>query len=162
MDEVISSVRDDVLRERVNRYFLGLLPEIDDKKKFINKSDIELAAGGVIKAFPEIIDHYIARKEQTGDAANVRNELALINYKCVQDDIIKFDHELEASGFYVNEAEDSLTETFRRLYHFKNVIEAKDGYKVLWEGGKFRNEETALQMFRLAWYKSKYAIHAEV
>lgn len=155
---IYQSMPDEQLRAQVNEYFLRRLSE--DAKE----DEIREAAATTIEQFPQVLDYYILRKEETGDEAHK------VSNSKVRDTEQQFIHQIRAlvdqrlagTEFY-QEADDSYVESLRRLHFLKSVIEDQDGYRFFYHDGKPIHREADLQlMYKLTWCASTYDINREV
>lgn len=166
-NDIVASVPNNVLRAKMDQYFLSNLPERKkkDKGKEEKPSSKEIAAaiGAVIGKFPEFIDYYIRFKEDKGDEAKSISESRVAEVESL------FVHELSSlidllnkkTDFY-NKPYDTLEESYERLMFLKDVIENKDGYRVFYVKGKPIHRETDLHvMFRLTWFASMSDVSPE-
>lgn len=158
--DIVSSVPNNVIRAKIDQYFLSNLPErkkkANHKEKKPSKKEIAAAIAAVIGKFPEFIDYYIRYKEDNGDEAKSISESKVEEVESL------FIHELsllieslsKKSDFYKT-GYDTLDESYERLMYLKDVIENKDGYRVFYAKGKPIKRETDLHvMFRLTWFAS--------
>jgi len=152
------SMPDDQLRAQVNEYFLRRLSE-DAKEE-----EVREAAASTIEKFPQVLDYYILRKEDSGDEAHKVSGLK------VRDTEQQFIHQVRAlvdgkllgTEFY-SEAGDSFEESLRRLHFLKSVIEDQDGYRFFYHDGKPVHREADLQlMYKLTWCASTFDVNREV
>jgi hypothetical protein len=156
--EVYLSVPNEQLRAQINEYFLRRLSEdADDEER-------REAASATIEQYPQILDYYIKKKEDTGDDAHKVSSIK------VRDTEEQFIHQLRAlidesladTAFY-REAGDSFEESLRRLLFLKSVIEDQDGYRFFYFKGKPIQREADLQiLYRLTWYASIFDANREV
>jgi hypothetical protein len=159
--EIIESISNEQLRAQINDYFLRVLSPTDGKP---NKRDVELAIKNVISTHPEVIDHYISNKEKTGDRARALSEQQV---ELVESLFV--DHVREIVGTLVTATNfyavlgDTYQESHDRVRYFKDVIENKGGYKLLYEGSKPIKQEKDLQiLYRLVWHGTPSDIGREV
>jgi hypothetical protein len=166
-NDIVASVPNNVLRAKMDQYFMSNLPERKKKDKGKEKKptskEIAAAIGAVIGKFPEFIDYYIRFKEDKGDEAKSISESRVAEVESL------FVHELSSlidllnkkTDFY-NKPYDTLEESYERLMFLKDVIENKDGYRVFYVKGKPIHRETDLHvMFRLTWFASMSDVSPE-
>ncbi len=152
------AIPNEELRAQVNNYFHGLLTE-DAKKKQVDAAIIK-----TLKEFPELLDYYIKRKEETGEQASE------LSYQKVMDTQRFFlDNTIKLTGILEEQAsnylpEDTLSESHNRVLFLKNVIENKDGYKVFYDGDRLikLKENDIHILYRLTWYHTKFDVNREV
>lgn len=155
---ITQSIPNDQLRAQLNDYLARILP--DDA----NKEEHDEAIAKTILEFPEYIDYFIRRKEDTGDQAK---DVSKQKVKETEALFVKQVAELAASlqshtDFYRSEST-SFEESYRRVMFLKQMIENNDGYRFFYVKGKPVKREDDLQLlFRLTWYASDYDVNAEV
>lgn len=155
--DIYSAISDGLLRSKIDDYFLRRLTEKASVKEIADVS------AKVIEEFPEILDHYIRKKEIAGADAIVDSIEKVVGtekrfVKNIRDFSIAY---LADSNFYEND--DSYDESMRRLLYLKDVIENNDGYKYFYVNGKAVEREMDLQiMFRLCWAVSTFEVDSEV
>lgn len=155
--DIYKAMPDEQVRAQVNEYFVRRLSE--DAKE----DEIREAAAATIEHFPELIDYYIRRKEDTGDEAHKVSGLKVheTEIQFIQQIRMLVDEKLAGTVFY--EEGDSFEESLRRLHFLKSVIEDQDGYRLFYLNGKPVQREADLQiMYRLTWYASTYDPNREV
>jgi hypothetical protein len=165
--DIVASVPNNVLRAKMDQYFLSNLPERKRKNKGNRKKptnkEIAAAIVAVIGKFPEFIDYYIRFKEDNGDEAKSISESKVEEVESL------FIHELsllidslnKKTDFY-RKGYDTLEESYERLMFLKDVIENKDGYRVFYVKGKPVQRESDLHiMFRLTWFASMSDVSPE-
>ncbi len=156
-EDIISAIPNIELRGQVNDYFLRQIP-FSAKKK--DRND---AAARTIRKYPELIDHYIRYKEDTGDKA-----VAVSDQKVVETETAFINHVRELvdllveNDFYRDQGR-TFDEAHRRVMFLKQVIENNDGYKFFYVKGKPIKREQDLQLiFRLTWFASIDDVNSEV
>lgn len=155
--DIYSAIPDELLRSKIDDYFLRRLSENASTKEI---ADVSAKA---IEKFPEVLDYYIKKKEIAGSDAIVDSLEKVVGtekrfVKNIRDFSIAY---LADSGFYEND--DSYDESMRRLLYLKDVIENQDGYRFLYVDGKAFEREMDLQiMFRLCWAVSTFEVDSEV
>jgi hypothetical protein len=152
------SVTDGVLRAQINHYFGSLLGAKP------TSGEIAAAAQSTINKYPELVDHYIREKEDSGDSAqgiskekreDLRDALVLQVRQAIPDIEEKSDFYDKPSGSY--------REVLERVREFKDYVENRDGYRVINRGGKPFSKETEVQIFfGLVWYRSEFDVNREV
>lgn len=155
--DIYKAMPDEQVRAQVNEYFIRRLSE--DAKE----DEIREAATATIEHFPQLIDYYIRRKEDTGDEAHKVSGLKVreTEIQFIQQIRMLVDEKLAGTEFY--EEGDSFEESLRRLHFLKGVIEDQDGYRLFYLNGKPVQREADLQiMYRLTWYASTYDANREV
>ena len=156
--EIYQSVPGEQLRAQVNDYFLRRLSED------ANEEEYRAAVSATVEQYPEVLDYYIKRKEDTGEEAHK------VSGTKVRDTEEQFIHQLRelvdeklAGTEFYREANDSFEESLRRLLFLKSVIEYQDGYRMFYFKGKPIQREADLQiLYRLTWCASTYDVNREV
>jgi hypothetical protein len=155
--DIYKAMPDEQVRAQVNEYFIRRLSE--DAKE----DEIREAAAATIEHFPQLIDYYIRRKEDTGAEAHKVSGVKVreTEIQFIQQIRMLVDEKLAGTEFY--EEGDSFEESLRRLHFLKSVIENQDGYRLFYLKGKPIQREADLQiMYRLTWYASTYDANREV
>jgi hypothetical protein len=155
--DIYNSIPDDQLRARVNEHFRHQLSE-DSREK-----EAREAAATTIRAFPELLDHYIRMKEDTGDQAHKISELKVkeTEEQFIRQVRILVDAYLAGTEFYT--LGDSFEASLHRVHFLKKVIENNDGYRLFYMNGKPVQREVDLQiMYRLTWFASPFEVDREV
>ncbi len=161
--EVCNSIPNDQLRTEILNYFQKKLPKPKPGKSNTSK-EVSEALYTTIKKHPELIDFYIARKEENGEMAK---SIAESNVKRVEsvfiENVRKIVELLEKqSEFYNINPESSYDDSLRRVKYLKHVIENNDGYKLFYVDGKPVQRESDLQViYRLTWYASDFDVNRE-
>lgn len=157
---IASSLPDEDLRSQVNAYLVRVLPSDPNAKE----SEIDEAISRAIERYPEVLDYYIKKKEETSEKAS--SEAATRRKQAERVFILQIralvEQHLENTGFYQlgsNSREDAM----RRLQYLKDVIENKGGHRAFYLDGTPVRRESDLQiMYRLTWFASVTDIAAEV
>jgi hypothetical protein len=156
-DRLPDSLPDDALRAQVNNYFIGLLP-----KKPTAPERAEAITRTLLR-YPELVDHYIRLKEETGEEAKSLadigvgevKELFTINTEQLVQNLVTI-------GYYDIPA-NSYENVLARAKFLKHVIEDQDLYRLFWRDGKLLvSREADIQLlFKLTWYRSAFDYNAE-
>ena len=121
------------------------------------------------KKFPELVDVYIRRQEDSGEQA-VHQSLSRVQYAKdiftgnAKDAINRLSHE---TNFYADtpQSQSSFEEAIRRVHILKSFIEDNDGYKCFFDrkGIRIHNEDELQRLFKLIWVanKSHYDVNPE-
>jgi len=150
-ERIPASIPDDQLRAQINNYFRKLLPNVDDaKQKKKHKHD---AAIETILTFPEIIDFYIRFKEENGDEAeNLSSYKVAESKRLYLEQFSQLGENLARSTDFYKLTDTTYQEAFERVMLFKDVIENKEGYRVLYFDDKPIEREDDLKiLYRLTW-----------
>jgi hypothetical protein len=155
--EVCNAVPDDQLRALVNDYFFRRLSQ-DAKEK-----EIREAKAATVSHFPQLLDHYIKRKEDNGEEAHKVSGLKVKETEVQFVDQVKSLVSTHLAGTEFYELGDSFEESLRRVNFLKDVIENNDGYRLFYMNGKPLQREADLQiMYRLTWFATSFDVNREV
>lgn len=153
------SMPNDALRAQVNNYFMGLLPA-DDKATARERTE---ARRKTLLEFPELIDYYIKRKEETGEEAKSLAEMEVSDVRKLFLSNTKYLVNVLDSGGYYDIPGDSYDNALLRANFLKHVIEDEDVYRIFWDGENLlpRHEMDVQLIFKLTWFRSAYDLNAE-
>ena len=158
-----NAVENEELRLAVNNYINSLMP---DDPVASDKKEVYLRTA---KKFPELVDVYIRRQEDSGEQA-VRQSLSRVQYAKdiftgnAKDAINRLFRE---TNFYTDtpQPQSSFEEAIRRVHILKSFIEDNDGYKCFFDrkGIRIHNEDELQRLFKLIWVanKSHYDVNPE-
>jgi len=147
------------LRSQVNNYFLKVLSSEKPTTKEIRDAMIKVAG-----QFPELIDYFIRRKEETGDRA-VSESVEEVLYS--EDFFVNGSKNLaeilsRTTEFY-SLFPTTRDEAIARIEYLKTVIEKNDGYKYFYKNGNpIRDEEDLKISFQLVWFGTPSDVSMEV
>jgi hypothetical protein len=146
-DSLPDAIPDDQLRAQVNNYFAQQLP-----RKYKRKDELR-AATATILHFPEIIDFYIRQKEDSGARAKSISSLKVrISQELYVEHARQLVNLLAFNSNFYGLTGDTYEEAFDRVTFLKDIIENKDGYRILYLDGKPIADEDDLQiLYRLTW-----------
>jgi hypothetical protein len=148
----------------LNNYFASALPKRKDRQP--TEKERHEAAARVVDKFPELIEYYIAEKEETGDdATSVSTQRVKESEQLLIQNVRKLASLLaESSDFYrIRAAPTTFGEAMARVQFLKDVIENKGGHRIFYVGGHPVEREKDLHiLYRLTWFASVSAIDAEV
>ncbi|MCW9705229.1 hypothetical protein [Fodinibius salsisoli] len=160
---VCNSIPNDQLRSEVVNYFKKELPK--PKKGRTNTSkEVSEAIHATIRKYPDLIDYYIAHKEEQGEMAKSISEKKVELVKSAFIDNVKEIVSLlqEETNFYEIPPISSYDEALNRIKYLKHVIENNDGYKLFYIDGKPIKRESDLQViYRLTWFASDFDVNRE-
>jgi hypothetical protein len=157
-DHIAESLSDASLRALVNNYLARQIP------KNPTPSEVMAAKARTIEKYPQIIEHYIKGREDTGDQAELASK------KKVRQTEEFYIEQVKAlvlalrmySGFYSSQGL-TYADARQRVVFLKDVIENKDGYRIFWrEGQPIRKEEDLQILYRLTWFGAHSDINREV
>ncbi len=157
-DDIVASVPDDQLRAQINNYLISKLPEE------YNTEEEREARADAIRAFPQLIEHYIRYKEDHGEEAETYSDLKVaeseqVYIEQVRDFVGKL---LTATSFYTR-AGDTYEEVCQRVIFLKDVIENKGGHRLFYANSEpIRREEDLQLLFRLTWFATPSDVSREV
>lgn len=153
------AVENDEMRGQINRYFESRLTPNPNAKEYAQ------AAQDTIWEFPELVDHYIRRQEDTGDRAEAisadrRREIYDALVAQVRLAVPDIEQRTNLYELPLGSYEESLT----RAKAFKDYIENNDGYLVInSRGSNAPSRETDVQIFfGLIWYRTEFDVNREV
>ncbi|MEJ1414308.1 MAG: hypothetical protein RPU90_12135 [Candidatus Sedimenticola sp. (ex Thyasira tokunagai)] len=146
------------LRDSINMYFRKRLP-VQAKK-----IDIERAISATIQQFPEILDYYIAHKENTKDKAA---KVSIEKIEKIKNELIttlsEFCSKVADSSEFYSIKPTSYKAALQRALYLKDVIENNDGYRIFYKNGKaIASEDTIQRIFRLTWFATPFSVDSEV
>jgi hypothetical protein len=161
-ESIPASIPDADLRGQVFNYFQRALLRKDEKAP--TARDRAEAAVKTIINFPQLIDYYIALKEQNGDQATDISKQKVLETKQFFETQVRL---LQAAlvgdtGFYAVKGM-TYDEAHRRLAYLKDVIENKGGHRLFYHKGVAIQRESDLQiLFRFVWFGSPLDVGSEV
>ncbi len=157
--DIVASVPSEQLRAQINNYFLSRLPED------VNKKEEREVRANTIRAYPELIEHYIRLKEEHGEEAEAFSSLKVAESERLYiEQVRKFIEEwLVGSGFY-NRPGRTYQEARDRVTFLKDVIENKGGHRLFYADNKpvVRRESDLQILFRLTWFATPSDVSREV
>lgn len=117
-----------------------------------------------IHKFPEILDYYLALKEDHGEWAVEQSEANVEQIKT------QFIQQVEAlvalleenTEFYSEEPTDSYDAALKRALYLKDVIENNDGWRIFYLNGQpITRERDVHILYRLTWFASSFDVNSE-
>lgn len=156
--DIINSIPNVELRDRINDLYLKYLPENPKDK------DITFATERIVNAFPEFLDYYIKSKEEDKEGAIANSKKIVSDSAQVYvENMRMLGHLLSQNGFYDLSHQQSINAARERVLFLKDVIENKDGYRLFYNEGKPIKKEKDLQLlFKLTWFNCDLDVNAEV
>jgi len=156
--QIAEAVDDDVLRDKMNRYFYGALGDSD------KKSDVDAARAKTLHALPELIDIYIRLKEQSGEGAVAVSEQELARLRNVFVDTFSelLDAFWKEPGLAARPPVNSFDEAKYRCEVFKRWVEDKDGWRSLNDARGRASEAEVQRLIFLALQASDFDVNREV
>lgn len=160
-DNLPDAVSNADLRARIDNYFRAQLPR--DPKKEPTRKDERAAAAATLLRFPELIDHYIRRKEDNGDKAqSLSSERVDFSRTLYVEQLTELRALLARTDFYSLEP-GSHDAAHQRVAFLKDVIENKGGHRIFYVKGKAIEREEDLQiLYRLTWFGTAFDVSREV
>lgn len=168
-DGICNGLTNAGLREAVNHYFRGALPNRKDKRgRPVDPTQQERAEAiqRTIHQFPELVKWYIKLKEENKVTAKASSKKKV---KEVEDQFIQAINDFvqlvnDHTEFYTRRDTNAWEEANKRVQYLKDVIEHQDGYRAFYHSkGDPISQESILQlMFRLTWFAADYDANREV
>jgi hypothetical protein len=162
-DHIVDSIPNDQLRAQIDGYFQSALQKRKKKEEEPTAKEIEKAREKVLVRFPEILDYFIAEREEHGNKA-VKNSLTRVEKTkgLFVEQVTELIKLLQKKSFYNIEG-DSYEAAFKRVQFLKQVIEHNDGYRFFWMKSQPVERERDLQLiFRLTWFETRFSVDSEV
>lgn len=157
-EDIAESLPNADLRALVNNYFMQRLPRIPTAR------DRVAAKIQTLQAYPQVIEHYIRKKEDEGDKAQPASSLKVRQSEQLFINEVRglVATLLSTTSFYTVPG-NTYEEAVERVNFLKDVIENKDGYRIFWRGGQpIRREEDLQILYRLTWSGTPSDVNREV
>lgn len=156
--EIAEAVDDDVVREKMNRYFYAALGDSTKQK------DVRAAQLRTLRSLPELIDIYIRLKEEAGDDAVAASEDELAQLRSVFVELFtEFLREFWALPEMAGRPPaNSLGEARYRCDVFKRWVEDKDGWQSLNTAQGHASEKDVQRLIFLTLQASEFDVNREV
>jgi len=126
-------------------------------------ADKNLVKRKAIHQYPQIIDYYLAFKEQHGDRASQlsRENVAQIKTQFVEH-VERLVSLLEENTDFYSEPPDSYEAALKRANYLKDVIEHNDGWRIFYlDGHPITRERDVQILYRLTWFASAFDVNSE-
>jgi hypothetical protein len=156
-DEIVAGLPNESLRAELDSYLRKRLTK-KAKQKEINQARLE-----ALRAYPELIEHYIKDKEDDGDRAT-----SVSAQRIHQSELLYIEQVrpvaalLQTLGFYKTPGT-THEEAHKRISFLKDCIENKGCHKIFYVGGEpVGREEDVHILFRLIWYGTSSDVSREV
>jgi hypothetical protein len=159
-EQIPTAIPDAQLRASVFNYFNTILaarPRNKGKDKEPTQKQRGEAAVATMRKFPEIIDYYIKRKEETGEeAADLSSQKVIATEFFYIHQLQKLQRALLAETEFYQIGKTTYEEAHARLAFLKDVIENKGGWRIFYnDDGKAVEREKDVQiLYRLVWFGS--------
>lgn len=156
-ERIANAIPNEQLRAQVDNYFRSRLSRNPTER------ERDAAKRQTLLKFKQVIDYYIRDKERHGDKA-----VSVSNHKVEQSRqlyVLQFKELIERlekqTGFY-SVTGDTEVETRQRILFFKDLIENKDGYKLLYANGEAPKREDDVQiLYRFVWFGTPSDVNRE-
>ncbi len=150
------AVEDAELRAKINNYFRSRLSQKPTAK------ERRAAAQATITRFPQLIDLYIKRQEDTGDQATRQSESRVVDTdKVLVRQVREVLLDLKQHTDFFDKPWTSYDEALDRVLTFKDYVEKQDGYRVI-NGNQRPSKETEVQIFfGLIWCYTDFDVNRE-
>lgn len=157
-EDIPQAIDDAALRGQINEYFYSMLP------KEPNKEAYDRAAIKAYLKYPQLIDYFIKRKEDTGDeSATISMEKVAESDSVYVRQFGQLVDLLESRTFFYKIAGATEDEARQRIEFFKDVVENKGGHCIFYNKGEpIRKETDAHILFRMTWFATPSDISREV
>lgn len=157
-EQLPEAVPDVQQRAQINNYFAQRLGTSTKPE------DVAAARAATIRAFPELVDYYIAIREDDQDRASaVSLEKAHDTQAVLRDQVQATARDLRAKTDIFSNPWTSLDEASAAVKTFKNYVEHQDGYTLVNRGkGKpFASEKEVQTFFGLVFAQSRFDVNRE-
>jgi hypothetical protein len=161
-EDLPAAIPNEALRAQVNNYFRKVLVHRRDKEP--TKTERAEAARRTLLWFPQLIDYYIKKKEESGDKAEhissqkvrLSEQLYVAQIQALQATLAKL------TDFY-GLAGDTYNEAHQRVKYLKDVVEDKGGHRIFYANGKPIERESDIHiLYQLVWYGTPSDVSREV
>jgi len=148
----------DILRDRINNYFLKQLPDNPRQQDRVN------AIFRTIMQFNELIDYYIKFKEDNGQKATKESkEKVIFSDNLYIENYSKIVKLLESESKFYQIEVNTYKDALERCRYLKDIIENKGGYKYLYLNDiPIKKEDDIHILYRLTWFRTIYDVSHEV
>lgn len=152
-----TAVEDSTQRALINNYFRQYFNGAHTAK---GRNE---AVDKIIRAFPELIDLYIAAKEKQGEQAqSISSAKAEETHRVMVEQVRLAIPDIDAKSDFYRKPWDSYEEAHARVLCFKDYVENQDGYRVINRTGRPFSQESEVQLFfGLIWCNSDFDVNRE-
>lgn len=156
--EIAEAVDDDILRDKMNRYFTAAL---GDKSA---RADVHTARENTLRALPELIDIYIRLKEESGEGASSVSgeEIAKLRTVFVAQLSAMVQAFWELPDLVARPPVTSFDEAKFRCAVFRKWVEDKDGWRNLNQARGQASEAEVQRLIFLTLQASDFDVNREV
>jgi len=156
--DIPASISDPELRAQIDAYFQSVLPGNPTQK------DANSAVRRTALKFPELIDYYIRRKEDTGFEARQRSgEKVASSFNLYVEQFGQLVARLQAETNFYKEPLTSKQAAHEKVAFLKDMIENKGCHRLFYSKGKpIRREEDLQIAYRLVWHGTLFDVSREV
>jgi hypothetical protein len=186
--EIVDSISNLQLRAQINNYFdheLNLILQEKERKRrekalakrkdkhkpvrFTRPLEASEAERKRVKwksihRFPQLLDYYLALKEDLGDRAETQSQ-ENVNEIRTQfiEQIEKLVNLLDENTDFYSEPADSYEAALKRVHYLKDVIENNDGWRIFYHknGQPFTRETDVHLLYRLTWFGTAFDVQSE-
>jgi len=136
------------LRAQISNYFRKMLPRSPKRK------DEREAAFRTVQHFPELIDFYIKKKEDTGDQAeSIAGQRVALSQQLYLEQFRELAELLRRKTAFYTIPGDTYDDAYQRVLFFKDVIENKGGHRIFYVGTTpLEREEDLHILYRMTWF----------
>jgi hypothetical protein len=136
------------LRSQISNYFRKMLPRSPKRK------DEREAAFLTIQHFPELVDFYIKRKEDTGDQAqSIASQRVAFSQQLYLEQFRELADLLQRKTEFYAIPGNSYDDAYKRVLFLKDVIENKGGHRIFYiRGEPLEREEDLHILYRMTWF----------
>jgi len=165
--DIVGTVSNQELRSQLNQYFSRQLPRERKKRggyKKPSKSVVTQAVRATINQFPQILDYYIAYKEERGDQAVSLSEAEVqLTEQFFIHGARQLVKELYRTTDFYQTPPNTWEATRQRIEYLKDQIENKGAHRIFYYGDTPTQRESDLQiLFRLTWFATPHNVSREV
>ncbi|MDF0515746.1 hypothetical protein P0R31_00625 [Bradyrhizobium yuanmingense] len=155
------AIPDSELRGQVFNYFQNQLIRLRDRP--ITQREKDEAAARTIMQFPELVDYYIRKKENSGEEAkDISSEKVSETKRAFETQVKELQAALAQETTFYKTGNSTYAEAHQRLAYLKDVIENKGGHRIFYHKGKAVQRESDLQIiFRFVWFGSPSDVGTE-
>ena len=156
--DIPASIGNPELRAQIDAYFQSVLPGNPTQK------EANSAVRRTALKFPELIDYYIRRKEDTGyEARQQSGEKVAASFNLYVEQFGQLVARLQAETNFYKEPVTSKQAAHEKVAFLKDMIENKGCHRLFYSKGKAIKREEDLQIaYRLVWHGTLFDVSREV